>query len=139
DMQTAELCAGALLHEGRFDEASAVLDKARRVAPEDVPLQLLTGRLARARGEFDKAATIFEAVAKRYPNRPLVLEMLAESYLFDFRVEQERAVLRKLVPLEKERLGPYSLSLLGSYIALGEWESALEQIDALIKRAPGTE
>jgi tetratricopeptide (TPR) repeat protein len=139
DARTAEVLARALLAQRRPDDAASRIDRALAAAPDDAGLLVLRGEIENFRGEFDRAIATFESLTRRFPNREALLATLAQLYEVEFRVEEARTLFRRLMAFEKEDRAPYSLALLETFVNFGDWDAAIQHMDALIDRFRGNE
>jgi tetratricopeptide (TPR) repeat protein len=139
DVLTARLLGAGLYVRGAFDEAFRIIEKVRARVPEDYHLTSLLANVHAARGEFDQAIGVLEELAKRFPNRLTVLQPLAQNYFNDFRLEQGRVVLRRLIELDEEGRNRYRELLLRSYVEFRECDEALELIAGWIEQDPASE
>jgi len=138
DVATARYLAGGLYQRGRLDEAHAVVSRALRVAPEDFHLRMLLVNIHAQREEFDAAIEQLEELVKRFPNRRSVLEPLALYCVYDFRFEEGRPALHRLLELEDDPLAreEYRRTLRDSYLVLGQFDEALRLVEQWLKDSP---
>ncbi len=139
DIATARLLAGGLYFRGRLDETWEVIKQVRGTHPDDYHLTMLLVNVQSVRGEFDEAITLLEALIKRFPNRLAVLWPLAHADLNDFRLEEGRALLRRLIELDPDEADRYRVQLLRSYIEFGRCDEAREMVEDWIKAEPDNE
>ncbi len=141
DVVTARLLAAGLYLRGRSDEALEIARRAGAVAPDDFPLMILLANIHAARGEFAEAIEIREELRRRFPNRRSVLEPLAICYLDDFRLDEARALLERLIRTASDDAlrDRYRQALGDTYLQFGEFDQALRFLDAWIADAPDNE
>lgn len=122
----------------RYDDAERVLERVRLLRPLDDGVLGWGARLASRRLENDKAITQIEALRKRYPNRPSVLYPLSNAYMADFRVDEARDTLRRMLAISDDKLLSKAgrQQLLQTMELFGEFDAALEQLAAWRKDAP---
>lgn len=138
DIATARLLAGGLYVSGRLDEACAVIEKARALQPDDYHFAILLANVHAMRGEFDEAIDLLQNLAERFPNRLMVLEPLALCCVYDFRFEEGRPVLRRLIELEEDedQRSEYREKLRDSFLIFGEFDEALRLVEGWVKAEP---
>jgi tetratricopeptide (TPR) repeat protein len=139
DLATARYLAGGLYQWRRLDEAYEIIQKARATDPDDYHLMSLLANVHADREEFDEAIALLEALAQRFPNRLTVLQPLVFAYLNDFRLEEGRAVLRRLIELDEDGRSRYRELLLRSYVEFRECDAALGVVEDWIAQEPKTE
>jgi tetratricopeptide (TPR) repeat protein len=90
------------------------------------------------REEFDEAIALLEALAKRFPNRLTVLEPLATCCVSDFRFDEGRPALQRLIELEgdEHKRSEHREKLLESYLVFGEFDEALQLVEGWIEKQP---
>jgi predicted Zn-dependent protease len=138
DTATARLLAGGLYVSGRLDEACAVIEKARALRPDDYHFAILLANVHAMRGEFEKAIALLQNLAERFPNRLMVLEPLALWCVYDFRFEEGRPVLQRLIELEEDedQRSEYREKLRDSFLIFGELDEALHLVEGWVKAEP---
>ena len=125
DIATARLLAGGLYYRGRLEETRAVIEQVRGKHPDDYHLTILLANIHALRGEFDAAVTLLNTLLERFPNRLAVLQPLALAELNDFRLEEGRARVRRLIELDADEADRYRGELLRTYTEFGECDQAL--------------
>lgn len=138
DALTALSLASGLYFNERFDEAYEVLERAHAQDSADARFLFLLGRSQFARLDFDGAIATFGEIVRRYPNRVAALAELARTQIVDFRMDEGRKVLRRLLALRlpEEQQMSYRKQLLGSHLELSEFDDALAELDAWAKAEP---
>lgn len=141
DIATARMLAGGLYLRGRLDEAYEVVQRARAVRPDDYHSAILQANVHALRGEFDQAISLLDTLVARFPNRLTVLEPLALFCLNDFRLEEGRAALRRLIELDQDpgRRSRNRRNLRDSFLSFGECDGALELVEGWIAQRPENE
>lgn len=128
DVATARLLAGGLHYRGRLDEAQQVIEQVLARHADDYHLTILLANVHARRGNLDRAISLLRGLADRFPNRLMVLQPLAEYCLSDFRFEQGRPVLTRVIELEED--GPqravHQQTLRDSFLVFGEYDQALQ-------------
>ncbi len=76
--QFVQVKAGLLLHDGKQDEASTLLQKGVQNNPDSVELKLLYAVVSRDRGDLDTANTNFRAALQRAPGNMAAAAGVAE-------------------------------------------------------------
>lgn len=127
DVQTGLRLATGLLLRREYDEADAVVAQVKAQDPNAEGLMRLEARIALRRLEMDKALRVLEELAERYPRRKTVLALLSDARLADFQIEAARDTMQALLELDlsPEQREGWRTRLLGTYLALSEFEDAL--------------
>jgi len=138
DLATARYLAAGLYQWGRLDEACEVIQKGRAADLDDYHLTILLANVHADREEFDQAITLLTDLAKRYPNRPAVLELLALYSVYDFRLDEGRPTLQRLLELteDEQKRNEYRERLRDSYLVFGEFDEALRLVEGWIEQEP---
>lgn len=138
DIATARYLAGGLYQWGRLDEAREVIVKALEASPDDFHLSVLQANVHAQREEFDAAISRLQELVRRFPNRRSVLEPLALYSVYDFRFEEGRPALGRLIELEEDPAArnDYRETLRDSFVVLGEFEEALRLVEQWIQKEP---
>lgn len=138
DLDTARFLAGGLFVRGRLDEALEVIGKVRQYHPDAFHFAMLQANVHALREEYDPAIELMQNLAERFPNRPLILEPLALYCFSDFRFEQGRPTLERLLEagVPAPRREQYRKKLLESYVIFGEYEDALRLVERWIEADP---
>lgn len=125
----------------RYEEAENIMAAVRALRPQEDSVLGWSAQLAARRLRFADAARQIEILRTRYPNRPSVLLPLVETYLAEFRIEEARAELRRMLTLAwDESLQKRVRGLLiGSMDILGEYDEALELLEHWQSEFPGDE
>ncbi len=141
DLTTARYLAAGLYRWGRFAEAYEVIQGARTTNPDDYHLTNLLANVHAAREEFDQAITLLADLARRFPNRLTVLEPLALYCVYDFRFEEGRPALERLIELtgDEQKRSEYRERLRDSFVIFGQFDEALRLVDAWIQEEPKNE
>ncbi|MFQ5806846.1 MAG: tetratricopeptide repeat protein [Phycisphaerae bacterium] len=141
DLATARYLAAGLFQWGRLDEAYEVIQKARSAHPEEYHFTILLAKMLAQRWEFDEAIGLLETLVKRFPNRLSVLKPLAVYCLNDFRFEEGRAALRRLIELVEDEIRRSALreKLRDSFLVLGEFDEALRLVEGWLANDPKNE
>lgn len=115
----------------RYEESERVMAAVRALRPHEDGVLGWSAQLAARRLAFDEAAKYIELLRRRYPNRPSVLLPLVETYLAEFRIEEAREELRRMLTLAwDETLQKRVRGLLvGSMDIFGEYDQALELLE----------
>lgn len=99
----------------------------------------LTASLAASlvqQANFADGIALYRVLRTRYPNRLRVGWPLAQALLYDFQIEEARALLRELATLAGEARAAMDDLLLRSYVELGEVEPALALVAEREKADP---
>ena len=138
DAGTGLILAVGLYLRNRSDEAYAALQRVIALTPNDERALSLMARVHARRLEYDAAIGILEEFARRYPNRRDVHTLLAETCLADFRLDEARGALRRLLDsnLDERARFAYRQRLLLSYVEFSDFEEALPLLDEWIKEDP---
>ncbi|MCH7547328.1 MAG: tetratricopeptide repeat protein, partial [Planctomycetes bacterium] len=124
--------ADCLTFLGRLDESQTLYDRAAKLEPSSMIIQVSTGIPAYMKRQFTEAQLRFKVVLAMDPNFSLTHVFLGETLLgqgrFDEAIEQYRlAILR-------EDAGAYILGALGrAYGLAGRREEALQELQRLTK------
>jgi tetratricopeptide (TPR) repeat protein len=119
----------ALRYAGRVDEAEALLGTARARFPDHQLIAIGHARVAAARRDWPEALLRWEAVQKRFPERPEGQTGVAQArreldQLEALRVRQKRKERQELVQQAREA------------VARRDWPEALRRWEAVQKRFP---
>ncbi|MBU0616204.1 MAG: tetratricopeptide repeat protein, partial [Planctomycetes bacterium] len=141
DVATARLLAGGLHYRDRLDEAREVIERVRGRHPDDYHLTVLLANVHARQGELDQAISLLSALARRFPNRLMVLEPLAEYCLNDFRFEEGRPALQRVIELEEDdaRRAAHQEKLRDSFLIFGEYDQTLRMVERWIENEPDNE
>ncbi len=136
DVDSGRLYAAGLFLWERLDEARRTADQLLATDPTDFGTRMLRANIDRRRGEFAAAVDGLEQLSRDYPNRSEVLELLASTYVFDFRPDDARALWSRLIDAHQDsaELGPLHEALLQSYVRFGQSDEALRVLDAWEQR-----
>lgn len=84
-----------------WDEASAALDEARRLAPGSVKPRFFEGEVHRLRADYPAAEAAFRDVLVRWPRERMALRHLAQALYEQDRWEEALAVLDRLFAIDE--------------------------------------
>ena len=126
-VQKARVLAHALGIAGRGEEARIMLNKMRRIYPENPTVYLSTAESYILEKDFPKAQEFIDKGQALNPVEPLLLISQGLVYALTGRPEQARAMLRKLESLQRET--PLTFSQIYIYTALGEIDEAFKALD----------
>lgn len=115
----------------RTEEAYEVMERVRALLPDDERVLFLVVRVQLRRLQYGPAIEVLEELVRRFPRRSAALRLLADSYLADFRLEEARQMLRRILVLElrpAQRDGVRT-QLLRTYLDFGEFEAALRVVE----------
>ena len=108
---------------------------------DDYHLTVLLANVHARQGDLDRAVSLLNGLARRFPNRLMVLQPLAEYCLNDFRFEEGRPALQRVIELEDD--GPqraaHQQTLRDSFLAFGEYDQALRVFEGWIENDPDDE
>lgn len=138
DQETGLRLAAGLYIRGRVDDAFAITERVLALDPNDERAMVLMARLCGQRLAFSRATELLEELAHRYPNRPNLHALLAESYLMDFRLDDTRETFRHLLTIEPDEQARrvYRQRLVMSYVEFSEFDRALTLLDEWIAEEP---
>jgi len=138
DLETGLKLAAGLFVRGRTDEAFGYAQRALARRPDDERALSLMARVQARRLEYDAALQVLEALARRYPHRQDVQSLLAECYLADFRLDEGRAALRRLLAgkLSDDARLAQRRRLVETYVDFSEYDEALHLLDEWIEAEP---
>ena len=149
DIRTGLKLGAGLYINQRIDQAWAVLQQLSELDDSIInsdPLQArqLVNLLARVhlrRLENTEAIDILEQAVARHPRRRGTLHMLADAYIADFRIDDARDTLRRILELDltPEQREAYRNSLLGMYTGFGQLDEAESLTDRWIAEEPDNE
>lgn len=134
DVETRKVYATGLFLTRQYESALEQIREALKQAPDDYDLAMDAAVMFRRRAHFDEAVQVLQRLRAHYPNRRRVLETLAIDLIYDFQVEPGRALLEDLV--KTDDAGRYRRSLIVSYQAFGEFDTALERLDRWLADDP---
>jgi tetratricopeptide (TPR) repeat protein len=131
DWLTGLRLAAGLFIDQKIDDAMKVLERAQGFAPDDERMQYLLVRVRLARLEREQALAQLEELARRYPNRRIVLRTLADTYLADFRLKDAQRIYRRLLGLDNtpEQRSEVQTALVGGLLTLGDYDGTLRLLD----------
>jgi tetratricopeptide (TPR) repeat protein len=138
DAVTGLKLAGGLFLRQRPDDALRVLENVQTSLPDDERVVHLRARLYLRQLDADKAIHLLAEAARRYPRRPGVLRLLATAYAADFRIDEARQTLRRLLDLDLTAEQELALreELLNLYVDFGEFDGALELVERWLADEP---
>ncbi len=127
DLVTGLQLSAALLVLGQHDEAAEVLEQIRGLDPQDERWLQLHANVQCKRMNFAAAIESYEQLVRRFPRRTALLSKLTEAYLSDFRPQEARASLRKVIELAEEdaQRDALRVALLRSYVEFRDTPGAL--------------
>jgi tetratricopeptide (TPR) repeat protein len=125
----------AYMRMGRFEEARARLDEARRIAPEKFPVWVNLSSLAFRTGDFEAARAYAEAAVERGPNVARTHVALAMAEMELGQIERTAASLERAVRLDPR--DPQIRGMLAEvYVQLGRLDLAEEQFQGVLAILP---
>ncbi len=141
DVTTGLKLAAGLYITQRADEALPILLKVQARAPQDERLIYLLARVHLRRLENEQASALLEDLVRRYPRRRGALRLLADAQLADFRVEDARQTMRRMLedcPADEDQEQRTALRtrLLESYLSFAEYDAALALLDEWLAQQP---
>ena len=99
------------ISEQQFAQATALLDEAVKLSPEDSALQLEDGIAWFRKGDTEKAAEIIQSVLRAHPDNARAHNVLGRLYLFDGDSDAAIAELQKAVALQDDFETAYFLGI----------------------------
>ena len=141
DVVTGLKLAVGLFMNQRPDEALPVAERVWSVAPDDERAVYLLVQIYLRRLEAPQALRLLEPLVARHPRRPQALRLLAEAYLAEFRISEARQTYDRLLelPLPPEQRNAARLSLLATFLELGEYDAAVQRVDAWLAAEPDSD
>ena len=141
DIATARMLAGGLYYHEDFERTERVIEKVLTRYPDDYHLNMLLANVLAGKGEFEAAIVRLEIMLRRYPHRVAIMQPLALADLNDFRLEEGRALLQRLLTEDPDSVTKpaYRLQLLQSYLEFEECAPARDLIDGWLKEDPESE
>ena len=138
DGRTGLKLAAGLYVKGEVSQALEVLEKLPAHSTDETQIMFLEARIRLRRLETDKAISVLEELARRYPRRESVLALLAQALLSDFRVPEARDSLQRLVTLDidADQRDHYRAQLLATYVDFMDYDAALQTVDAWANETP---
>ncbi len=126
------------LRMGKFDKAEKQLFKAIEIDPKDPDIRLLLATVYQMSDQRDKAVSVLKETLKFAPDHVKILYDLSELFSVDTHPESLRLRKKYLLHLVKNAPGNIvpRLNLTGMYIADGEFEKAIEQLEIIQKQSP---
>lgn len=129
------LLAFLALVDKRYDDATALLQKALKIDPTSYDAQMLQAQVLYARGEQKKGIELLEEVGKSYPNLPADKYLLARYKLQQHDVAAATALLRRTVELDRENVDA-AIFLAQLYMNAGHAEPVVDGMIELLTRHP---
>jgi TolB-like protein/tetratricopeptide (TPR) repeat protein len=126
-VQKARILANALGIVGKGEEARTMLNKMRRIYPENPTVYLSLAESYILDKDFPKAQELIDKGQALNPIEPLLLINQGLLYAYTGRPEQARAMLRKLESLQRET--PLTYSQIFIHTALGEIDEAFKALN----------
>ena len=103
--------ANLSISEQRFDQATALLDAAVKLAPADANLQLEDGIAWFRKGDTNKAAELMQSVLRAHPDNARAHNALGRLYLFNGDSDASIGELQKAVALQDDFETAYFLGI----------------------------
>ena len=104
--------------------AEQTFQRAMKLMPEDVTLQLAMANFFVAAGRADEAASVLERVTERYPNRARANHALGVYYVHRGRVAEAERLLQRAVPTDYDQRSLAAWSLARLYMDIGREDQA---------------
>lgn len=141
DVVTGLKLAVGLFMNQRLDEALPVAERVGALAPDDERAAYLLVQIHLRRLEGPQALRRLEPLVARHPRRPQALRLLAEAYLAEFRIPEARQTYDRLLelPIPPEQRNAARLSLLATFLELGDYETAVQRVDAWLAAEPDSD
>jgi len=111
-----------LLRLEHTDEAAAWLDVYLKKHPENYGMRMLYAKVLVRQNNNDLAMQQYRLISDRHPDDPTILLLLAEMYLAESRFDQARAVLERVLSLDRTSYSGHILMA-----RLSQLENAVEQ------------
>lgn len=141
DVVTGLKLAVGLFMNQRLDEALPVAERVGALAPDDERAVYLLVQIHLRRLEGPQALRWLEPLVARHPRRPQALRLLAEAYLAEFRISEARQTYDRLLelPIPPEQRNAARLSLLATFLELGDYDAAVERVDGWLAAEPDSD
>jgi tetratricopeptide (TPR) repeat protein len=139
DVATARMLAGGLYYRCDLERTESVILKTLARFPDDYHLNVLLANVHMLRGDYPAAVERFEGLLRCFPNRVAVMQPLAQAYLNDFRLEEGRALLRRLIAEDASETEAYRVQLLDSYVKVDECDEAVKAVEGWLAETPENE
>jgi len=99
------------ISEQQFDQATALLDEAAKLSPEDSALQVEDAIAWFRKGNTNKASEMIQSVLRAHPDNARAHNVLGRLYLFNGDVDASVAELQKAVALQDDFETAYFLGI----------------------------
>ena len=99
------------ISEQQFDQATALLDEAVRLSPDDSALQVEDAIAWFRKGDTNKASAMIQSVLRAHPDNARAHNVLGRLYLFNGDADASAAELQKAVALQDDFETAYFLGI----------------------------
>ena len=139
DVSTARMLAGGLYYRGDMEQTARITRLALARFPDDYHLNVLLANVLMTQGNFEAAIERLEQMLRHFPNRVAVMQPLALAYLDDFRLEEGRRLLERLLAEDTADAASYHIQLLESYVKMDECDEAVKLVEGWLAESPEDE
>lgn len=135
--------ANQALRAGNNTQAATLLDKARRLQPNEPSAVLAQARLAVARSDMRRAESLYRTAYQRDPNNAEAISGLVQVYAQTNQVDKARQMVESLTPKQQEAAGGraklqglYAAGLAKAQRARGDLASARATLEQAMAADP---